>query len=104
VLSKKACRQVIWLVVLIAVLNLYDLTCTLFAHNAGGLWELNPFVSPIMHQNSAIVVFKLSLTVGAAILLLTARRNKLAQIGSWWAGVLYTVLILRWTMFNSMFL
>ena len=39
-----------------------------------------------------------------ATLLLVARRNKLAQMGSWWAGVLYTVLILRWTMFNSMFL
>jgi hypothetical protein len=104
VLSKSACRQVIWLVVLIAVLNMYDLTCTLFAHNAGGLWELNPFASPIVHQNAALVVFKLSLTVGAATLLLVARRNKLAQMGSWWAGILYTVLILRWTMFNSMFL
>ena len=104
VLSKRACRQVIWLVVLIAVLNLYDLTCTLFAHNAGGLWEMNPFVSPIIQQNSMVVIFKLSMTVGAAILLLVTRRHRITQVGSWWAGVLYTVLILRWTMFNSMFL
>ena len=104
VLSKRACRQVVWLVVLISVLNMYDLTCTLFAHNAGGLWELNPFVSPIIQQNSVVVVFKLCMTVGAAILLLVTRRHRLTQIGSWWAGVLYTVLILRWTMFNSMFL
>jgi hypothetical protein len=104
ILSRRSCRQVIWLVILIAVLNVYDLACTLVAHNSGGLWELNPFASSIVHQNSVIVVFKVSLTVGAAILLLVARRHRLAQIGSWWAGVLYTVLILRWTMFNSMFL
>jgi len=57
-----------------------------------------------MHQNSAVVMFKLGLTAGAAILLLAARRHRLAQVGSWRAGVLYTVLILRWTTFNSMFL
>lgn len=103
-LLKISCRQVVSLVVLIAVLNIYDLACTLFAYNTGGLWELNPFASSIIHQNDVFVVFKLSLTIGAAILLLVARRHKLAQIGSWWVGVLYTVLILRWTIFNSMFL
>jgi len=70
----------------------------------GGLWELNPLTSPLMDQNSAVVMFKLGLTAGAAILLLAARRHRLAQVGSWRAGVLYTVLILRWTTFNSMFL
>ena len=84
--------------------DMYDLTCTLFAHNAGGLWELNPFASTIIHQNALVAMFNLSLTIGTAILLLTTRRYKLAQIGSWWASVFYTVLILRWTMFNSMFL
>jgi hypothetical protein len=104
VLSKSSCRQVIWLVILIAVLNIYDLVCTLIASSMGSIWELNPFASPIMHQNSEIVLFKLGLTVGAVILLLVTRRNRLAQIGSWWGGVLYTVLILRWSTFNTMFL
>jgi hypothetical protein len=104
VLSKDSCRRVIWLVVLIAVLNLYDLLCTLIAGSVGSLWELNPFASPIIHQNSEIVIFKLGMTVGAVILLLVARRHRLAQISSWWAGVLYTILILRWSTFNTMFL
>ncbi|MBN2316693.1 MAG: hypothetical protein JXM79_22385 [Sedimentisphaerales bacterium] len=104
VLSKRSCRQVIWLVVLIAVLNVYDLTCTVFASTVGGLWELNPFAGSIINENSGIVVFKLGLTAGAAILFLVTRRHRLAQVGSWWIGVLYTVLILRWTTFNSMFL
>lgn len=104
VLSKRSCRQVIWLVILLAVLNIYDLVCTVFATNVGALWELNPFAGSIINEDFSIIVFKLSLTVGAAILLLITRRRRLTQIGSWWAGVLYTVLILRWTMFNSMFL
>ncbi len=104
VLSEGSCRQVIWLIILIAVLNLYDLACTLSASSMGGLWELNPFASPIIHKSSVVVVFKLGLTVGAVILLLMTRRHRLAQIGSWWIGVLYTVLILRWTTFNTMFM
>jgi hypothetical protein len=104
VLSGDSCRRVIWLVVLIAVLNVYDLLCTLIAGSVGSIWELNPFASPIIHQNSGIVIFKLGTTVCAVILLLVTRRHRLAQIGSWWAAVLYTVLILRWSTFNTMFL
>lgn len=102
--SGVCCRQVVWLVILIVVLNVYDLICTLCAHNVGGLWELNPFASTLVGYTSLIATFKIALTIGAGTLLLAARRNKLAQIGSWWAGVLYTVLIIRWATFNSMFL
>ena len=51
-----------------------------------------------------VVAFKLGLTIGPAILFLVTRRHRLAQVGSWRAGVVYTVLILCWTTFNSMFL
>jgi hypothetical protein len=102
--SGVCCRQVIWLVILIVVLNAYDLICTLCAHNVGGLWELNPFAGRLVGYTSLIAAFKIALTIGAGILLLAARRHKLAQIVSWWAGVLYTVLIIRWATFNSMFL
>jgi hypothetical protein len=104
VLSSTACRQVVWLVVLIVILNLYDLVCTLFAQGVGGLWELNPFASRLMQDVSMVVIFKLALTAGAAILFLATRHHRLTQVGSWWVGVVYTVLILRWTTFNSIFL
>jgi len=104
VLSGTACRQVIWLVMLIVILNLYDLACTLFAHGVGGLWELNPFASRLIQDAPMVVMFKLTLTAGAAILFLATRKHRLTQIGSWWIGVVYTVLILRWTTFNSIFL
>ena len=97
-------RQVIFLVVLIVVLNIYDLICTIFANGAGGLWEINPFAGDLVRHGPSIVAFKLTLTIGAAAVLLVARCHRLAQIGSYWFGVLYTVLILRWITFNSILL
>jgi hypothetical protein len=102
--SRVCCQQVVWLVVLIVVLNVYDLLCTLIANDAGGLWELNPFAQNLVDHTPMILTFKIALTIGAAMLLLLTRRHRLAQIGSWWAGVLYTVLIVRWATFNSMFM
>ena len=102
--AKSYYRQVLWLIVLIVVLNIYDLVCTLFAHGVGSLWELNPFAGTLIENAPMIVTFKISLTIGAAILLVLGRRLKLAQVGVWWISVLYTVLIIRWTIFNSIFL
>lgn len=97
-------RQIFRLVGLIVVLNLYDLICTLFAHNIGGLWELNPFAGAMMDVSLMVVVYKLCLTIGPSIVLAVARRFRIAQLTAWWAGILYTVLILRWSTYNSMFL
>jgi hypothetical protein len=70
----------------------------------GELWGLNPFASRLIQDAPMVAMFKLALTAGAAILFLVTRHHRLTQIGSWWTGVVYTVLILRWTMFNSIFL
>ena len=89
---------------LIVVLNLYDLASTLYAKGIGGLWEMNPFAGCILDVPRMVVCFKLCLTICPAILLIIARRRKLAQIASWWGGVLYTVLVLRWVTYNAMFM
>jgi len=95
-------RQVWRLVVVVVVLSLYDLVCTLLGRVAAGIWELNPVADSLMTNFSHVVAFKLALTAGAAALFLIARRCRLAQVGSWWIGVVYTVLILRWTTCNSL--
>jgi hypothetical protein len=89
-------RQVIRLVQVMVVLNVFDLVCTLFHHYQGNLWELNPLAVTLLTSAPTIVVFKLSLTTGAAIVFLVARSYRLAQIGCWWVVVAYTILILRW--------
>ena len=89
-------RQVIRLVPVMFVLSVFDLVCTLFARDVGNLWELNPLVMPLLMHVPTVVVFKLSLTVGTAIIFLVARSCRLAQVGCWWVVVAYTILILRW--------
>ncbi|MBN1507959.1 MAG: hypothetical protein JW955_13995 [Sedimentisphaerales bacterium] len=78
------------------VLSVFDLVCTLFHRDLGSLWELNPLAVPLLTHGPSVVVFKLSLTVGAAIVFLVARSCRLAQVGCWWVVVAYTILILRW--------
>lgn len=99
-----ASRQVIELVLLLVALNAYDLVCTLFAHAMGGLWELNPFAGSMMDEGLLVILYKAGLTVGAALLLIVARRHRLAQLAAYWTTVLYTVLILRWITYNAMFI
>lgn len=61
-----------------------------------GRWELNPLAVTLLASAPSVVVFKLSLTIGAAIVFLVARSYRLAQVGCWWVVVAYTILILRW--------
>jgi len=103
-MSAHAARQVVRLVVLIVILGAYDLACTLCAEHVGGLWEVNPFARSLVARDSSVTAFKLTLTLGGGLLLVAARRSRLAQVGSWWIGVLYTVLILRWATYNSVFM
>jgi len=102
--QKMYCRQVFYLVGLLVVLNLYDLACTLFAKGYAGFWEMNPFAGHMLDVSLMVICFKLCLTICPAILLIVARHRRLAQMASWWGGVLYTVLILRWVTYNAMFM
>ena len=97
-------RQVVRLVLVIFVLSIHDLVCTLFVHDLDCLWELNALAAPLLTHDLMVVVFKLSLSVGAAVVFLVARSCRLAQVGSWWMGVVYTILILRWTTCSSVFI
>ncbi len=89
-------RYVIRLVQVMVVLSVFDLVCTLFHHDLGLLREINPLAVPLLTHTPTLVVFKLSLTIGAAIVFLVARSCRLAQVGCWWVVVAYTILILRW--------
>ena len=89
-------RYVIRLVQVMVVLSVFDLVCTLFHHDLGIFREINPLAEPLLTHAPTLVVFKLSLTIGAAIVFLVARSCRLAQVGCWWVVVAYTILILRW--------
>jgi len=103
--AARGCRLVFRCVALLVVFNLFDLFCTMTPFRAGTLWELNPLAaSPAIPKTDVLVAFKASLTILPATLLLALRHYRIAQLASWWACLLYTVLIFRWTAFNSLFL
>jgi len=102
--AARGCVLVFRCVALLVVFNLFDLFCTMTSFRAGTLWELNPLAAPVLHKTDALVAFKASLTILPATILLALRHYRIAQLASWWACLLYTVLIFRWTAFNSLFL
>lgn len=91
-------------VLLVLLFAVFDLACTLFASEAGGLLELNPIGSTTMHDPFAVGGLKILATLGSAGILLTLRQYRLAQVASWWLCLVCVFLTLRWVTFNSMFL
>ncbi len=102
--SPLACRQVITLIALIVLLNGYDLLCTIHAQRFWGLWELNPLASSFIGNTNHTLLFKSALIIITATVLVLFRRYRLAQIGVWWTGIFYTVLVFRWSTSTSIFL
>ena len=72
----------------------------------GGNWK-NPVyrleLRELLPQDAKAeyITRELTMSNSDTILLIVARCSKLAQMTSWWVGVLYTVLILRWIMYNG---
>lgn len=91
-------------IILVVLLGLFDLACTLVAQRSGGFWELNPLGSQLVDSPAALAGFKIPLLVLSAVILLTLRRYRGAQIASWWLCLVCTVLTFRWATYNSMFL
>ncbi len=91
-------------VVLLVVLNLFDLACTLLALRTGGLLELNPLAPSAADGPLPMAAFKLVLVALTCGVMLTFWRYRLAQLASWWSSALYTVLTIRWATYNSFFL
>lgn len=102
--TRGACRLVVRCAILLVVLNLFDLACTLLAVQSGGFWEINPLAHRMMGNLTAVAVWKIGLVGVGAAMLVVLRRYRLTQIASWWTCVFYTVLMLRWATYNSMFL
>ena len=102
--SRTGCRLVIRCVLLLVLLNAFDLACTLLAVQAGGFWELNPVAERLISSVGHMILFKTTLIAVGAAILLAFRRYRFTQHAAWWVCVLHMVLMLRWATYNSLFL
>ena len=89
------------LLVLLWILNAFDLAYTILAHRIGGFEELNPFARGLLHPSWALVAFKLAtVTLGTGILL-ALRRHRLTEGVCWGLCLIYTALAFTWMTYFS---
>lgn len=88
--------------VLVVALSLLDLVWTLLASQAGTMRELNPVGGRLIDDPALLIVFKVAMTGLAAGLIFKLRYYRRAQLASWWACLILTLLTVRWLTFNSM--
>lgn len=100
----RGCSTVFRHVGLILVLSGFDLVCTLLAQQAGSFWELNPLGTHLGANAAGLMGFKFTAVAGSCTILILLRRYYGAQVASWWMCLLCTILMLRWTTYNAMFL
>ena len=88
--------------VFVVALSLLDLVWTLLVSQAGTMRELNPVGGRLIDDPVKLVAFKVAMTGLAAGLIFKLRYYRRAQLASWWACLILTLLIVRWLTFNSM--
>jgi hypothetical protein len=91
-------------VLLVVVLSAFDLGCTLMASATGVMTELNPMAGSLIQTPWALAAFKLSATLVGATILLGLRRQRRAQVASWWLCLVCSLLTFRWVAFHSLFM
>ncbi len=101
--SPQAMRLVNWSVVLVLALSGLDLVWTIMVSQTGGMKELNPIGSRLIHDPALLISFKVIATFTAVGIVLAMRQFRRVQLASWWMCLICTVLAVRWLTFNSMF-
>ena len=93
--------RVILLVLMIAMLNAFDLAFTILAQRIGGFHEVNPLARMMLGNPSVLIVFKLSAALLASSVFIIYRRHWLTELACWAFAMVYTVLSLMWTTYYN---
>jgi hypothetical protein len=101
-MSPEVVRIVTRSLMLVVALSLLDLIWTLLASQAGTMRELNPVGGRLIDDPAKLILFKVAMTALAAGLIFKLRYYRRAQLASWWACLILTLLTVRWLTFKSM--
>ena len=99
--AARRARRVVILIVALWLINLADLSLTLWARDIGGFHELNPIARPLIGSTGALIVFKLSLVSTSSLIMLTYRRHLWTELGCWVLFSVYTGLSFVWMQYYS---
>ncbi|MFW6154080.1 MAG: DUF5658 family protein [Planctomycetota bacterium] len=89
-------RRVVLLLVMLAMLNAFDLTCTIAVRHHWLFEEANPVARRLMDQPTLMVLFKVSLVSFAAAIFFVYRTRRVVELACWCVCLLYVVLAFLW--------
>jgi hypothetical protein len=91
-------HRVLCLVFGIWLLNAFDLTFTILAHENGMLDEQNPVARHVLQRGTpSVMLFKIGLVIIGSYPLLRFRRTRIAELGALVVLVAYAGLAVRWS-------
>lgn len=87
------------------IMNGFDLTLTLHAHEQGLLTEENPLAQAALTLGpTAVSTFKIGLVGFGSLILLVHRRRRLVEYLAWVAVVAYLAVSIRWLLCSAHYL
>ena len=92
-------RRVISLLVVLWVLNFFDLAYTIHAHQTGQFFELNPVARGMLDSPWILAGFKCLAVALGSVILIALRRHRLAELAAWLLCLAYVALAIRWLNF-----
>ncbi|TWU19261.1 hypothetical protein Poly21_14330 [Allorhodopirellula heiligendammensis] len=95
-------KNIILLLVIMALMSAIDLIWTVMAHHSGAMRELNPIGSMLIDDTTKLIAFKFIVTGISIGLLFWQRRLPLSRKATWWCCLTMTLLTVRWLSFHSM--
>ena len=95
-------RRVVLALVLIWILNAFDLTFTVLAHRIGGLKEMNPFAGHLLTQSGGLIPFKAATVIIGSGILFVFRRRWTTEAAAWGVCAVYLVLAFMWVTYYEL--
>jgi len=89
-------RRVVLLLILLCLLNAFDLACTVTVHKLGAFQEANPVARYVLQYPSLVVLFKVSLVGFSSLVLFAYRRRRIVEIACWCVCAVYVALAFIW--------
>jgi len=92
-------HRVVLLLILLWILNGFDLAFTIMAHGLGDFNEANPIARRMLDPPIRVIVFKVSSVVFASGIFLIYRRRVLVEAGCWIMCAIYVAICVLWGAF-----
>lgn len=102
--DKDACRarRVLLILIMLWIVNGFDLVFTLLAKDLDEFVEMNPIAARFIDNPFLLVSFKIIAVAFASIIILKYRRRRMTEVSCWCLFIVYLVLSGIWWLYYSL--